>query len=393
MPHHPGRRREPEARGAAEAPRHEARCRGSTAPEAVQRTRRPRRSRSPRRRRRRRRRRSLPDGPEDPSRRPSRRCHPRLEVELVHRQEGVRRLHHRGCPHPRAHHRQARACGPVRHPHPQGQAADHGRHLHRPAGDRDRQVGRRGGRAPQGAALDHRQVGAHQHQRDQAAGARRPARGAVDRRAAAEPRLVPPRHEAGARLGDALGRTGDQDPVRRPPRRRRDEPLRALHGGSRPAAHDPRRHRLRLRRGEDDLRPHRRQGLGQQGRDHARGVRGHLDRQGDPARRPGSGAPQARRRGGGPRRLARERPRARSGPRGPRPRQEGTPRRRPAAPAGPGGAAGRPCPAAARRPARRGPRPSQRLRGRRARPSRRTPDGRGDAGRDPRGDARRRRPR
>ena len=247
--------------------------------------------------RRRRRRRLLPDGPEDPSWRPTRRCHPRLEVELVHRQEGVRRLHPRGCPHPRAHHRQAVACRPVRHPDPQGQAADHGRHLHGPPGHRDRQVGRRGRRAPQGAALDHRQVGAHQHQRDQAARARRAARRPVDRRAAAEPRLVPARDEARARLGHAVGCAGHQDPVRRPARRRRDEPLGALHRGSRAVAHDPRRHRLRLRRGEDDLRTDRRQGVGQQGRDHAGGLRGHLDGQGDAPRRPGSGPPQARRRG------------------------------------------------------------------------------------------------
>ena len=82
------------------------------------------------------------------------------------------------------------ACRAVRHPDPQGQAADHGRHLHGPPGHRDRQVGRRGRRAPQGAALDHRQVRPHQHQRDQAARARRAARRAVDRGAAAEPRLA-----------------------------------------------------------------------------------------------------------------------------------------------------------------------------------------------------------
>ena len=38
--------------------------------------------------------------------------------------------------------------GHLRHPDPQGQAADHGRHLHRAPRDRDRQVGRRGRRAP-----------------------------------------------------------------------------------------------------------------------------------------------------------------------------------------------------------------------------------------------------
>ena len=35
----------------------------------------------------------------------------------------------------------------------------------------------------------------------------------------------------------------------------------------------PRRHRLRLLRGQDHLRPHRREGLDQQGRDHAQGLR------------------------------------------------------------------------------------------------------------------------
>ena len=165
--------------------------------------------------------------------------------------------------------------------------------------------GRRGRRASQGAALDHGQERPHQHQRDQAARAGREARRPVDRRAAAEPRQLPPRDEALAGLGDALGRPGDQDPVRRPPRRRRDEPLGALHRGPHPAAHDPRRHRLRLRRGEDDLRPHRRQGLDQQGRDHAGGLRGHDHRQGHAPRRPGSGPPPARWRGRGSRRLAR----------------------------------------------------------------------------------------
>ena len=46
---------------------------------------------------------------------------------------------------------------------------------------------------------------AHQHQRDQAPRAGREARRAVDRRAAAEPRVVPARDEALARLGDPLG--------------------------------------------------------------------------------------------------------------------------------------------------------------------------------------------
>ena len=277
---------------------------------------RPLRSRSARPARRRRRR--SRNGPESPPRRPAGRRHPRLEVQLVRGEEGVPEVHPRGRPDPRPHQHEARPRRPVRHPDPQGQAADHGRHLHGAPRDRDRQVGRRGRRAPQGAALDHRQERPHQHQRDQAARARREARRPVDRRAAAEPRQLPARDEALPGLGDALGRPGDQDPVRRPPRRRRDEPLGALHRGPHSAAHDPRRHRLRLRRGEDDLRPHRRQGLDQQGRDHAGGLRGHDHRQGHAPRRPGSGPPPPRRRGRGPRRLPRVRPRPRTGSRGSR---------------------------------------------------------------------------
>src|SRR6266545_4161513 len=49
---------------------------------------------------------------------------------------------------------------------------------------------------------------------------------------------------------DALRRERREGAVRRPARRNRDEPLRELLGGARAAAHDSRRHRLRLRRGE-----------------------------------------------------------------------------------------------------------------------------------------------
>ena len=108
---------------------------------------RPRRSR-----RRGRRRRWPPNGPEGSSGRPAGRRHPRLEVELDGRQEGVRRRAARGHQDPRAHPQEALARGPVRHPDPQGQAADHDRHLHRAPRDRDRQVGRRGRRAAQRGA-------------------------------------------------------------------------------------------------------------------------------------------------------------------------------------------------------------------------------------------------
>ena len=147
----------------------------------------------------------------------------------------------------------------------------------------------------------------HQHQRDQAPGARREARRAVDRRAAAEPRLVPSRDEARARLGHPLRRAGDQDRLRRPARRRRDEPLGDVLRGPRAAAHDPRRHRLRLHRGEDDLRPDRRQGLDQQGRDHAGGLRGRRPpaTSGSATRIRRAGGAAARRRASAPRARAR----------------------------------------------------------------------------------------
>ncbi len=82
--------------------------------------------------------------------------------------------------------------------------------------------------------------------------------------------------------------------------------------GPRPAAHAARGHRLRVRGGEDDLRPDRREGLDQQGRDHARGLRRRHRTHG---RRGRAAASELR----GPRRKPRGRP-ARAGPRGPRPR-------------------------------------------------------------------------
>ena len=241
---------------------------------------------------------------------------------------------HRGHQDPRAHPEEALARGPVGHPDPQGQAADHDRHLHRAPRHRDRQVRCRGRRAAQRSARDDPEERAHQHQRDQAPRARREARRAVDRGAAAEPRVVPARDEALARLGDPLRRRRRQGAVLGPPRRLGDEPLGAVLRGPRAAAHDPRRHRLRLRRGEDPDRPHRRQGLDQQGRDHAGGLRRHSRRrQGDAPRRPGHGAPP-RRRHRGPRRLARVGPQPQPGSRGPRPRapRPSRPARRPEPP-------------------------------------------------------------
>ena len=71
-------------------------------------------------------------------------------------------------------------------------------------------------------------------------------------------------------------------------------------------------------------RPDRREGLDQQGRDHARGLRQRRAAEGDAARRPGHGSP-ARRAHRGPLRLARERTQQVAGPRGSRPRARAAP--------------------------------------------------------------------
>ena len=143
-------------------------------------------------------------------------------------------------------------------------------------------------------------AGQGQHPRDQAPRAGREARGAVDRRAAAEPRRLPARDEARAHQRDALGRQGREDPGVRPPRRRRDGAHRGLLGRPRAAAHAARGHRLRLLRGPHHLRPHRREGLDQQGRDHAQGLRAGPDR--------ARGAAGRRRRAAGAVRAARADP-------------------------------------------------------------------------------------
>ena len=93
-----------------------------------------------------------PNGSESSSRRPAGRRHPRLEVELDGRQEGVRGRAARGLKIREHILKKLSHAGLVRHPDPQGQAADHDRHLHGAARDRDRQVGRRGRRAAQRGA-------------------------------------------------------------------------------------------------------------------------------------------------------------------------------------------------------------------------------------------------
>ena len=115
--------------------------------------------------------------------------------------------------------------------------------------------------------------------------------------------------------GYSLGGAGDQDRLLRSTRWHRDEPLGKLLRGSSTAAHDPCRHRLRLHRGSHDLRSHRRQGLDQQGRDHARGLRGAPGRSRVATGRAGSGSAQGlwRRRGARGRSRKRSRTQCRSG--------------------------------------------------------------------------------
>ena len=63
-----------------------------------------------------------------------------------------------------------------------------------------------------------------------------------------------------------MRRQGHQDHGLRPPGRRGNRPQRGLPRGHHPAADPARRHRLRLCRSQDHLRPHRRQGMDLQGR-------------------------------------------------------------------------------------------------------------------------------
>ena len=131
-------------------------------------------------------------------------------------------------------------------------------------------IGRRGAEADapaRRAHQDHRQQeGAAQHPGDQAARARRRADRPGRRRPAGRPRRLPPGHEAGRAERPEGRRPRHPGAVLGPPGRRRDEPHRVVPRGSRAAAHAPGRHRLRLPRGQDHLRPHRREGLDLQGR-------------------------------------------------------------------------------------------------------------------------------
>ena len=79
------------------------------------------------------------------------------------------------------------------------------------------------------------------------------------------PGAVPPGDAQGAAERDARRCPGHPDPVLRSSGRRRDEPVGVLPRGPGAAAHAAGRHRLRLLRGQDHLRPDRREGLDLQG--------------------------------------------------------------------------------------------------------------------------------
>ena len=239
----------------------------------------------------------------------------------------------RGHQDPRAHPRQARARGPVRHPDPQGQAADHDRHLHGPPRDRDRQVGRRGRRAaPRRARDDAKNVHININEiKRPELDAKLVAQSIAEqlqnrvsfRRAMKRSLASAMRSGAHGVKINCGGRLGGGEMCR----------VGELLRGPRPAAHDPRRHRLRLRRGEDDLRPDRRQGLDQQGRDHAGGLRGlHAARTRGSATRIRLAARGGASRGPGAARESGARPPGR--PRGPRPGARGDAAPAAAGPAG-----------------------------------------------------------
>ena len=177
---------------------------------------------------------------------------------------------------------------PHRARRPQGQHHD----PHGPAGRRDRPQGRGHREAARRGRQAHEDGGrrrAPQHRRDPEARARRDPGRREHRAADREARDVPPRHEACGHQHHAQRRPGREGADRRPPERRRDLALGVDPRGPHPAAHVPRRHRLRHRGGAHDLRRHRHQGLGVQGRGvRPRGSRGGRARRPRPRRRPTS---------------------------------------------------------------------------------------------------------
>ena len=139
--------------------------------------------------------------------------------------------------------------------------------------------------------------GASQHRRGAEARDRRHAGGRDHRPAARAPRRLPPRHEALGAVGAPARRARHPHQLLGPARRRRDRAHGVVSRGPRAAAHAARRHRFRLRPGQDRLRRHRRQGVDLQGRDHgARSDGGREARHRGPGGRRRRPAPWRRRR-------------------------------------------------------------------------------------------------
>ena len=136
-----------------------------------------------------------------------------------------------------------------------------GQRPHRASGHRHRQA-RRGHRDGQeGPPEVHRERGLPQHRRGPQGRDRRAAGGREHRHPARAPHRLPPRDEEGHPDRDEVRRQGHPRGLLRPPRRRGDGALRVVPRGPGAAAHAPRRHRLRLRRGQDHLRQDRLQGV------------------------------------------------------------------------------------------------------------------------------------
>ena len=161
--------------------------------------------------------------------------------------------------------------GGLGQPHAHRARRQEGEHHHpdRASGHRHRQEGRGHREAAPGDGRAARHAGhrrAPEHRRDQKARARLAAGRRFHRAADREARDVPPRHEARGHEHHAKRRAGREGARLRPPERRRNRAHRVVPRGPHPAAHLPRRHRLRPVRGADHLRRHRRQGVDLQGR-------------------------------------------------------------------------------------------------------------------------------
>ena len=136
----------------------------------------------------------------------------------------------------------------------------------RASGRRHRQEGRGHRDAPRRPAQDDGRRRRPQHRGDPQAGDRRAAHRRLDRAAAREADHVPPRHEARDAERDAPRRPGHQGDVVGPPERRGNRAPRVVPRRPRAAAYAARRHRLRFFRSAHDVRRHRHQGVGVQGR-------------------------------------------------------------------------------------------------------------------------------